>query len=266
MTIVLYLYASLLLLCIASIPVYIFIITVRRINSNSIYEDSIGGADLGDSNSNSSSSSSNSLIYTPSKFRDNSTTRSWTMNTSLHHHLQEGDSSLSEEELLRRHKLLKLQNYQSHWIAVHVSNGSSSGRLTRKDRDRSSDSHSRAARNDSSIHLAAASNRSSSSSVHQTNRTRSKLAYLKHPPSVSFEYLRLQAFSDEYDAYVGQGHHHHLDQVCGNVTTLPQVLRAVAVVNMNMSAKPSSVNMSMSAESSTCIDYVYNTIRAAWTN
>lgn len=253
MTIVLYLYASLLLLCIASIPVYIFIITVRRINSNSIYEDSIGGADFGDSNS--SSSSSNSLVYTSSEFRGNSTTRSWTMNTSLHHHLQEGDSSLSEEKLLRRHKLLKLQNYQSHWTAVHVSNGSSSGRLTRKDRDSSSDNHSRAARNDSSIHPAAASNRSSSSSVHQMNRTRSKLAYLKHPPSVSFEYLRLQAFSDEYDAYVGQGHHHHLDQVCGNVTTLPQVLRAVAVVITNMSAKPS-----------TCIDYVYNTIRAAWTN
>ena len=199
MTIVLYLYASLLLLCIASIPVYIFIITVRRVDS-SIYEDSIGDADLGNS-----SSSTSSLIYALFEVRDNSTTRSWTVNAS--HHLQD-EGSNSSEELLRqyrhRYKLLKLQNYQSHLTAAHASNGSNIGRLIRGSR---SDSHGRAARNDSLMHTAAASNRSSS--VHPMNKTRSKLAYLKHPPSVSFEHLRIQAFSDEYDAYVGQ---RHLDQ------------------------------------------------------
>ena len=274
MTIVLYLYATLLILCIASIPVYIFIITVRHVDS--IYEDSIGGADLGDSSSSRSNISS-SPIYTSSGVRDNKTTGTWTVNAS--HHLQHDSSS--EEQLVRqyRYKLLKLQNYQSHLTAAaHISNGSSTGRLTRIDRGRRSDSHSRAARNDSSIHTAAtALNRSSSSSIHQTNRTRSKLAYLKHPPSVSFEHLRLQAFSDEYDAYVGQ---RHLDRTCGsNMTTFPPVavvninmsamLSTVnmnmsatpSTVNMNMSANPSTVNMSMSAKPSTCIDYVYNQSR-----
>jgi hypothetical protein len=196
MTIVLYLYASLLLLCIASIPVYIFIITVRRVDS-SIYEDSIGDADLGDS-----SSSTNSLIYALSGVRNNSTTRSWAVNTS--HHLQDDGNDSSELLQHYRYKLLKLQNYQSHLTAAHASNGSNTGRLIRGSR---SFSHSRAARNDSSMNSAAASNRSSS--VHQTNKTRSKLAYLKHPPSISFEHLRIQAFSDEYDAFVGQ---RHLDQ------------------------------------------------------
>ena len=202
MTIVVYLYVSLLLLCIASIPVYIFIITVRRVDS-SIHEDSIDDADLGNSNSSSTSS----LIYALFGVRDNSTTRSWTVNAS--YHLQD-EGSNSSEELLRqyrhRYKLLKLQNYQSHLTAAHASNGSNTGRLIRGSR---SESHSRAARNNSPMHTAAATSNRSSSVVHPTNKTRSKLAYLKHPPSVSFEHLRIQAFSDEYDAYVGQ---RHLDQ------------------------------------------------------
>jgi len=225
---VVYLYA-LLLLCIASIPVYIFIITVRRFNT--IYEQSLGDADSEDS-------SNHPIGIKLSSSHTATAVGHWTINTT--DYLK--DYNTSEEQLWQyRHKLLKLQNYQSHLAAAHI-NGFSTGKLTGVDRSSSSrnGSHSGGTRNDSSMH-ATASNRSSS--PHQTNRTRSKLAYLKHPPSLSFDHLRQQAFSDEYDKYIGQRLD---DRACGNGTIAPPLQRAVS----NNLTKYSS-----------CVGYVYNQSR-----